>query len=78
MFSLSEGKKIPKLMAVLIGMVPVTVDVTVRVVGQAAVIIFAPAVGAIGILVKFVAAGILVLFAWRKMKIEISGARNIS
>ena len=38
--------------AVLLGMVPVTVDVALRVVGQAFVFLFAPIVAAVGIFVK--------------------------
>ena len=76
MFSLSEGKKIPKLVAVLVGMVPVTVDVTVRVVGQAAVFTFAPIVGGIGMFVKFVAVEVLVIpQTMSKMNIDITGTR---
>ena len=71
LFSLSEGRKIPKLVAVLIGMVPVTIDVTVQVVGQAVVFIFALAVGGIGINVKYLAVGILLAFAMRNKKIVL-------
>ena len=53
----------------LIGMVPVTIDVTVRVVGQALVITFAPIVGAIGMVVKLAA----VILATKKMKIVLKG-----
>ena len=60
-------------MAVLVGMVPVTVDVTVRVVGQAVVFIFAPAVGVLGMAVKIIAVEILVVFAPSKLKIEVRG-----
>ena len=58
-------------MAVLIGMVPVTIDVTVRVVGQATVFIFSPAVGLIGIAVKIFAVCPVLVEIARKMKIVL-------
>ena len=42
LFALSEGKKIPKLGAVLIGMVPITLEVFIRVLGQAVVFLVNP------------------------------------
>ena len=50
LFSLSGGERIPKLTAVLLGMVPVTIDVIVRVFGYAFVFVFVPMVGVIGLL----------------------------
>ena len=42
LFALSEGKKIPKLGAVCIGMVPITLDVFIRILGQAVVFLVNP------------------------------------
>ena len=48
LFSLSGGERIPKPTAVLLGMVPVTIDMILRVLGNAFVFVFAPIVGGIG------------------------------
>ena len=53
LFSLSGGERIPKKTAVLLGMVPLTFDVIVRVLGNAFVFLFAPIVGGIGVVGKF-------------------------
>ena len=53
LFALSEGKKIPKLGAVLIGMLPITMDVLLRVLGQAVVLVVAPSVGLLSAVIKW-------------------------
>ena len=45
LFTLSEGKKIPKRSAVLLGMLSLTFDILVRIIGQALVLVYAPTVG---------------------------------
>ena len=52
LFALSEGKKIPKLGAVLVGMLPITMDVLLRVLGQAVVLVVAPPLGLLSALLK--------------------------
>jgi len=62
LFSLSGGKRIPKPTAVLLGMVPLAIDVTMRVLGQAFVIVFAPIVGVISVCAKFLITSIMSCF----------------
>ena len=54
--------------AVLLGMVPVTFDVALRVVGQTFVFLFAPFVAYVGIFVKFFTVGELVSWTVKGLK----------
>ena len=42
LFALSGGMKIPKTVAVLKGMIPIAIDISVRILGQALVLAYAP------------------------------------